>query len=133
MPSNVILAASFPTRPDQLFDMYLDAQKYAAFAGVPITVEPCPGTSFHAIEGMLSSTLLHVKPKRLIVQTWRSGNWSSEAMDSILTLSFWPQDNGARIKIKIVHINVPDEDLAGVSQGWEKYYWSPWRAHLSAP
>ena len=123
MPSNVILAASFPTRPDQLFDMYLDPQKYAAFAGAPVTVEPCSGTSFHAIEGMLSSTLLHIKPKRLIVQTWRSGNWSSEAIDSILTLSFWPQDNGARIKI--VHINVPDEDFAGVSQGWEKYYWSP--------
>jgi hypothetical protein len=29
-----------------------------------------------------------------------------------------------------VHLNVPDEDFAGVSQGWEKYYWGPWRDYL---
>jgi len=50
-------------------------------------------------------------------------------MDAVLPLSFWPEGDAARIEL--VHINVPDEDFAGVSQGWEKYYWTPWRAHLS--
>ena len=26
--------------------------------------------------------------------------------------------------------HVHDADFAGVSQGWEKYYWTPWRAFL---
>ena len=130
MPSNVILAASFPTSPDRLFDMYLDPNEHAAFTGAAVSIGPCPGTSFRAFDGMLSGTVLHVEPKRLIVQSWRSENWPSEAIDSILTLSFWPQDDGARIEL--VHVNVPDEDFAGVSQGWEKYYWNPWRSYLSA-
>ena len=130
MPKNVILAASFPTGAAQLFDMYLDADSHAAITGGPVTIEPRPGTPFTAFDSMLSGTLLHVEPKRLIVQTWRSANWPSEAMDSVLTLSFWDENDSARIEL--VHANVPDEDFAGVSQGWTKYYWEPWRNYLSS-
>ena len=130
MAKNVILAASFPATPDRLFDMYLDSQTHSAFTGAAVTIEPRPGASFRAFDGMLTGTMLHIGPKRLIVQTWRSANWPTEAMDAVLTLSFWPEGDAARIEL--VHVNVPDEDFAGVSQGWEKYYRTPWRAHLSA-
>ena len=129
MPRNVILAASLPATAEQLFDMYLDPQAHTAFTGSPVSIEPRPGAPFHAFDEILTGTILHVEPKRLIVQTWRSANWPAEALDSVLTLSFWPEKEGARIEL--VHANVPDDDFAGVSQGWEKYYWTPWRAHLS--
>ncbi len=130
MPRNVILAASFPVAPDVLYEMYLDAPSHAALTGHPVTIEPRPGTAFRAFDGMLTGTMLHVDPKRLIVQTWRSANWPADAIDSVLTLSFWQEADGARIEL--VHVNVPDDDFAGVSQGWEKYYWTPWRSHLGA-
>lgn len=129
MPKNVILAASLPATAERLFDMYLDPQAHAAFTGAAVTIDPRAGTPFSAFDGMLSGTMLHLEPKRLIVQTWRSANWPAEAMDSVLTLSFWPEGESARIEL--VHINVSDEDFAGVSQGWEKYYWQPWHAYLS--
>ena len=37
---------------------------------------------------------------------------------SVLVLSFYAEQNGGRIEL--VQINVPDEDFAGVSHGWEK-------------
>ena len=129
MPKNVILAASFATTPDRLFDIYLDAEQHSAMTGAPAAVEPHPGAPFQAFDGMLTGKILHVEPKRLLVQTWRSGNWPEHAVDSVLTLSFWPTDIGARIEL--VHVNVPEEDFAGVSEGWEKYYWNPWRTFLS--
>lgn len=128
MPRNVIMAASLPAMPERLFDMYLDAAEHAAFTGLPATIEARPGGVFQAFDGMLSGMVLHIDPKTLIVQTWRSVNWPLTAMDSVLTLSFWPSDEGARIEL--VHANVPEEDFAGVSQGWEKYYWTPWRNYL---
>ena len=128
MPRNVILAASLPATADRLFDMYLDPQAHAAITGAPVTIAPSPGAPFQAFDGMLSGTMLHVDPKRLIVQTWRSAKWPIDAMDAVLTLSFWPEGDSARIEL--VHVNVHDEDFAGVSQGWEKYYWNPWRAYL---
>ena len=130
MPRNVILAASFPTMPDRLFDIYLDPKEHAALTGAPVTIGSSSGSSFSAFDGMLSGTILHVEPKRLVVQTWRSKNWPVEAHDSILMLSFLPHEEGGQIEV--VHANVPDEDFAGVCQGWEKYYWTPWRAYLDA-
>ena len=130
MSRNVIIAASLPATPDKLFDMYPDAEAHAAFTGFPVTIAARAGAPFRAFNDMLSGTIIHVAPKRLIVQTWRSANWATTAIDSVLTLSFWPEKDGARIEL--VHVNVPEEDFAGVSQGWEKYYWTPWRALLNA-
>jgi activator of HSP90 ATPase len=129
MPKNVIVAAALPAPFERLFDMYLDAEAHAAFTGQPVTLDPRPGGEFLAFGGILAGTMLHIEPKRLIVQTWRSANWAASALDSVLILSFWPHDAGGRIEL--VHVNVADEDFAGVSHGWEKYYWAPWRAYLS--
>jgi uncharacterized protein YndB with AHSA1/START domain len=129
MPRNVIIAASLPATPDKLFDMYLDAEAHSAFSGFPDHCAP-RRRRFRAFNDMLSGTIIHVAPKRLIVQTWRSANWATTAIDSVLTLTFWPERDGARIEL--VHVNVAEEDFAGVSQGWEKYYWTPWRAYLNS-
>jgi activator of HSP90 ATPase len=128
MPRNIIMAASLPASPDKLFDMYLDAAAHAAFTGLPVTIQPRAGGVFRAFDGMLSGTILHIEPKSLIVQTWRSANWPLTAMNSVLTLWFWPAPDGARIEL--VQVNVPEEDFAGVSQGWERYYWTPWHNYL---
>ena len=129
MPRNIILAAALPAPPDRLFDMYLDPQSHAAFTGMPVTIAAHAGAEFRAFDGALSGTVLHVEPKRLIVQSWRSTHFLPESIDSILVLSFYPDPAGGRIEL--VHVNVADEDFAGVSHGWEKYYWSPWREYLA--
>ncbi len=129
MPKNIVLAASLPAPPDRLFDMYLDSRSHAAFTGAPVTIEPHAGAPFSAFDGMISGTMLKVEPKRLIVQAWRSVNWPAGAFDSVLVLSFWPQDDGGRIEL--VHVNVPENDFTGVSHGWERFYWAPWRAYLA--
>jgi activator of HSP90 ATPase len=130
MPTPILLAAHLPAPPDRLFDMYLSARDHSAFTGAPAHVAPQAGSEFNAFDGALTGTILHVAPKRLIVQSWRSINWPADSIDSTLTLSFWPQGDGGRIEL--AHINVPDVDFAGVSHGWEKYYWTPWRRYLGS-
>jgi activator of HSP90 ATPase len=53
MPRNVILAASFPTTADQLFDMYLDPREHSAFTGSKVIIESLPGATFFAFDGVL--------------------------------------------------------------------------------
>ena len=129
MSRNIILAASLPAPPDRLFDMYLDPDLHAAFTGAPVTIAANAGAPFKAFHGAISGTILHVEPKRLIVQTWRSTHFLPESMNSVLVLTFYPDGAGGRIEL--VQVNVADEDFAGVSHGWEKHYWTPWRAFLS--
>jgi uncharacterized protein YndB with AHSA1/START domain len=129
MSRNIIIAASLPAPPERLFDMYLDPAGHAAFTGMPVTIGACAGAPFRAFDGALSGTILHVEPKKLIVQTWRSTHFLPSRMDSVLVLSFYSDPAGGRIEL--VHVNVADEDFAGVSHGWEKHYWTPWREFLN--
>ena len=128
MPRTIQLAATLPAPPDRLFDMYLDPVEHAAFTGTSVTISAEPGAEFRAFDGVLTGTLLQVVPKRLIVQSWRSPHWSENDVDSTLILTFLPEGEGGRIEL--TQVNVVESDFAGVSHGWEKYYWTPWRAYL---
>ncbi len=129
MSRTIQLAASLPATPDRLFDMYLDPVEHAAFTGSPVTIAPVAGASFRAFGDVLTGTILQVVPKRLIVQSWRSPHWGPTDLDSILILTFLPDKSDGRIEL--TQVNVVDEDFAGVCHGWEKYYWTPWRAYLT--
>jgi hypothetical protein len=70
-----------------------------------------------------------IKPK-LTIQSWRSVNFMAEDPDSTLILLFTSEGDEGRIDL--VHLDVPDQDFDGVDQGWEKYYWTPWRNYLTS-
>ncbi len=128
MPQTIRMAAKLPASPDRLFDMYLDQELHAAFTGAAVRIAPRVGAEFRAFNNALSGQILFLVPKRLIVQSWRASHWSQKDLDSTLILTFWPEADGARIEL--VHVNIADHDFAGVSQGWERYYWTPWRKFL---
>lgn len=128
-PRTLQLATVLPAPPGELFDMYLDPNMHEAITGAQATIAPKAGAAFNAFDGALTGTILQVKPKKLIVQSWRSSQWSRSAIDSTLVLTFWPEGENGRIEL--VQVNVADTDFAGVSQGWEMYYWGPWRDYLN--
>ena len=128
MPKTIEQSVILPAPAARLYDTYLDPKMHEAITGAPVTIGSETGSRFQAFNGMLSGTMLHTVPKRLIVQTWRSGNWRAEDIDSILVLTFSPSGEFGRIDL--VHVNVADQDIQGVTEGWEKYYWTPWRKYL---
>jgi activator of HSP90 ATPase len=128
MPKTIQQTVQLSAAAGDLYDAYLDPARHTAITGAPATIGAEPGAPFRAFNGMLSGRMLHALPKRLIVQTWRSGQWREDDVDSILILTFSPAGAGGRIDL--VHVNVADHDYDGVKQGWEKYYWTPWRAYL---
>ena len=129
MPRTVTLAVDLPASAARLYRMYLDPKQHAAFTGAPVKIAARPGAPFVAFGGALSGTILQVVPNRLIVQSWRSTQFAKHDLDSTLVLSFWPMRRGARIEL--THVNIADSDFAGVSEGWSRYYWIPWRAYLA--
>jgi uncharacterized protein YndB with AHSA1/START domain len=128
MPKTVTMAVDLPCSAARLYRMYLNPRLHAAFTGAPVKIAPRAGAKFQAFGGALSGKILHLVPNRLIVQSWRSTGFAKRDLDSTLILAFQPQKTGARIEL--THVNVADGDFAGVSEGWSKYYWLPWRAYL---
>jgi hypothetical protein len=117
-----------PASAASLFDMHLDPQAHEAITGAPVTIGGIGGSQFRAFGGVLTGTILAVVRSSLIVQAWRSAKFEPADPDSTLILSF--QSEGANGRIDLVHLDVPNHDYNGVVEGWEKFYWTPWRQFL---
>jgi len=118
-----------PASAERLFEMYLDPSKHQAITGTSVDIGDERGSKFNAFDGALTGTMLEVVKPRLIIQSWRSNVFKAEDPDSTLILSFTPEGDEGRIDL--IHLDVPDHDYDEVTQGWEKYYWAPWRAYLA--
>jgi activator of HSP90 ATPase len=130
MRSVITQSVVLPAPAEQLYATYLDAALHAAVTGAPVTIVAEAGALFHAFDGQISGAMLSVVPPRLIVQSWRSVNFHADDPDSTLILSFTP--DGQQGRIDLIHIDVPEQDFEGVREGWEKYYWTPWKRYLNS-
>jgi len=128
MRNTIYKTVVLPAPADELYRMYLDAEVHSAFTGAPAKISDTPGSKFEAFGGLLKGATLQTVKPRLIVQSWRSVNFADADPDSTLILSFTPDDDDGRIDL--VHLDVPDSDLQGVTGGWESRYFSPWLTYL---
>jgi len=118
-----------PAPAETLFEMYLNPAMHQTITGAPVEIGDERGSKFKAFDGALTGIILEVVKSRLIIQSWRSKVFKAEDPDSTLILSFTPEADEGRIDL--IHLDVPDHDYDGVTQGWEKYYWAPWRAYFA--
>jgi activator of HSP90 ATPase len=116
--------------PAKLYELFMDSRKHTAATGAPAKISPKAGGKWTAFGGMLVGKTLVLIPNRMVVQTWRSSEWKKSDPDSILVVTFERADGGA--KADLVHVGVPEYDHEGVTKGWIKYYWEPWKAYLSS-
>jgi len=128
MPKTIQQSVTLPAAAARLYRMYLDPRSHAGITGSPVRIGARPGSVFRAFNGALSGKMLYTRPGRMIVQTWRSTGFARTDPDSILVLTFTPRGRAGRIQL--LHANVADRDARGVTRGWKKYYWKPWRAYL---
>jgi len=129
MRSIIRQSVVLPSAAATLYAMYLDPAIHAAFTGAPVTIGATPGAPFRAFEDRLSGTMLAVVAPTLIVQSWRSVHFGESDPDSTVILGFAPAGEAGRIDL--VHLDVPEQDYQGVTEGWEKFYWTPWRDYLA--
>jgi activator of HSP90 ATPase len=123
-------SVEFDASPETLYELYMDSRQHSKATGSPAKLSRKAGASFTAFDGLLRGKNLLIVPKKMIVQSWRSTSWKREDADSILIITFDKTKSGGRVEL--VHVNVPEHDHKGVSEGWDKYYWKPWRRHLAA-
>jgi activator of HSP90 ATPase len=112
----------------ELYELFMDSKKHSAATGAPAKVSRRVGGRWSAHGGQIHGRNLFLVPGRMIVQSWR-GPWKDGDPDSILIVRFSQAPGGAQVDL--VHVGVPLYDFKGVSQGWPKYYWKPWKQYLA--
>jgi activator of HSP90 ATPase len=87
--------------------MYFDPDRHAAFTGGgPARISAESGSGWSAFDGRIHGRLLSLVPDRMIVQSWRSFEWEESDLDSVLILTFWPEEEETRVEL--TQANVPD-------------------------
>ncbi|HEY3927431.1 MAG TPA: SRPBCC domain-containing protein [Candidatus Koribacter sp.] len=123
-------SVTFPVPPRAAYETYMNSAKHSAATGQRAKLTRKVGANFTAFDGDLNGRNLLLIPNRMIVQSWRASHWPKTDPDSILTITFTKIAKGTRVDL--VHVNVPQHDHRGVTQGWHTYYWIPWRNYFSA-
>ena len=114
---------------EDLFDTYMDTEKHSAAVKSTAFISNEVGGKFSVFgENGLKGKNLHLVPKRMVVQTWRSNLFGTSDPDSILTLTFVDTNDGAQIDL--FHVNVPDNLYDNTNNGWKKMYWPSWREYV---
>jgi activator of HSP90 ATPase len=129
MTKAILQSVKFSVKPAKLFELYMDAKEHSAATGSPVKISRNVGGAFRAFGGAISGRNLLIVPKKMIVQAWRSTHFKRTDPDSILVLCFSKAPGGGRVHL--VHVNVPRQDHKGVTHGWPKYYWKPWKRYLA--
>ena len=117
-----------PASPAKLYAAYLSSREHSRLTGAPAEISGKVGGKFTAFAGQLAGRNLVLVPNRMIVQAWRATHWPRKDADSILILRFSKAPGGGRIHL--LHVNVPEHDHKGVTDGWASYYWKPWKDYL---
>jgi activator of HSP90 ATPase len=122
----------FNASPAVVYSLYADQKLHAAATGSAATIKAKAGIPFTAWDGYISGVTLHAEKDRMIVQTWRTTDWPSEAPDSVFILLFLPASvpEGQGTRLLVTHANVPDDQADELKKGWSEYYWKPWKAWI---
>ena len=124
-------SVSFSATPAKLYELFMDSAKHSAATGMPAKVSRKVGGKWSAFGGMILGKNLVLIPNRRIVQAWRSSEWKKADPDSLLVVGF-EKAAGSDTTVHLVHVGVPSYDHQGVTQGWVKFYWDPWKVYLAA-
>jgi activator of HSP90 ATPase len=113
------------TTPETLYNIYMDSKKHSQACGGKAKISSKPDSSFTAWDNYITGRTFQLVKNKMIVQSWRSGDFKATDLDSTFILQF--EKKGNDTLVHMVHANVPQQAYAGIKSGWNDFYWKPWK------
>ncbi len=118
----------FHPSPQRLYEAILDPKQFAAFSGMPATIDPTPGGAFSQFAGQIEGRTVELIPNQRIVQAWRPSHWDP-GIYSIVHFEFRPR--AAETTLIFDHTGFPVGDYDHLDWGWHNHYWDPLKKFLA--
>jgi len=117
----------FKPSPQRLYEAILDQKQFAAFSGMPATIDPTPGGAFSQFGGQIAGRTVELVPNQRIVQAWRPAHWDP-GIYSIAHFEFKPR--AAETTLIFDHTGFPAGEYDHLDWGWHNHYWDPLKKFL---
>lgn len=123
------ISTSLPASPDQVYNDWINGKSHTAMTGGLATIEPAIGSFHTAWDGYITGEILELDDNERILMTWRTEEFSQDADDSLVEVSFIP--DGDNCVLQLNHSNLQIGDGEKYKKGWEEYYFEPMREYYS--
>ncbi|MGD0482132.1 MAG: SRPBCC family protein [Terracidiphilus sp.] len=114
--------------PERIFIVLLDSKQFAAFTGMPATIDASPGGAFHTFGELIEGRNVELIPSRRIVQAWRPTSWDP-GVYSIVHFELKASRGGTTLVLD--HTGFPEGDFDHLDAGWYTHYWDPLKKYLA--
>lgn len=104
--------------PEEVFTAITNPFTIELWSGYPANMEAKEGTEFSIFDGDISGRNISISENKQLVQEWYFGDMPEQ---SIVTINLQSHQQGTKVNLE--HTNVPDDDVAEFTEGWNEYYW----------
>ena len=106
-----------PAPPEQVYIALTNPATIQLWTGEKAEMSIEPNSEFSLWSGSIAGRNLAFIPGKKIMQHWYFGD---EPVESIVTILLHPHKNGTSVELR--HTNIPEEDLAEITEGWDINY-----------
>jgi len=115
--------------PERIFHVLLDPKEFAAFTGMPATIDPAPGGAFKTFGGLIEGRNIEIIASSRIVQAWRPSYWTP-AVYTVVHFELKASASGTTLVLD--HTGFPEGEFDHLDPGWHMRYWDPLTKYLAA-
>lgn len=128
MALEFVVSTLLPATPHEVYDTWMASEGHSAMTGSPATISPEVGGEFDAWDGYIHGKNLVLEPGVLIVQSWRTSEFSDDEKDSLIEINLKPV--GDQTELTLRHSQLPPHGTQ-YEEGWVESYFEPMKEYFS--
>jgi activator of HSP90 ATPase len=111
----------------RIYDAWLNSEGHSRMTGGRAKVSDKVGAEFEAWDGYIRGKNLILEPRKRIVQSWRTTEFSKDEKDSQIEVTFEKAAKGT--KVTIHHTDLPAHGMT-YKGGWVENYFQPMKEYF---
>jgi activator of HSP90 ATPase len=128
MTIEFVVTTIIPATPQAVYATWLSSEGHSAMTGSPATFSDEVGEEFEAWDGYIQGKNLDLVPRKCIVQSWRTSEFSDDEPDSRIEITLEPIGEKTRLTLK--HTGLPPHG-GQYEQGWVESYFEPMQEYFA--
>jgi activator of HSP90 ATPase len=122
------VSAVISASPAELYDAWLDGDRYSAMTGGEATGRLQFGAEHSAWGGYITGRNIELDHGRRILQSWRTTEFPEGSPDSLVEVILAEVGTGTKVTLR--HSEIPDGRANSYETGWSEHYFEPMMTHF---
>jgi activator of HSP90 ATPase len=128
MASEFKLSTYIPASPEEIYSTWMTSEGHSLMTGGSANISSEVGGEFEAWDGYIHGKNLKLEYGKLIVQSWRTTEFSDDEPDSQIEITL--EAIGDQTKLILHHTGLPPHGEQ-YRQGWVESYFEPMREYFT--